>query len=168
MENTSTALIIASSMLIAMLIIGLMVYAFQSVSNFAQKQVTAEEVSEVVQFNQPYVELQARATHDFSGRDKNIAIGATAEDVLSIINHTNHVNASTPYRVEFILILDGKRVNANEFTPKKQQEFIQQDLEAKERDISNPRLKYECVLKYDETGVAPRVNYVEVRVKGRQ
>ena len=43
MENASTALIIATSILIAMLLTGLMVFAFQSVSTFAQKQITVDE-----------------------------------------------------------------------------------------------------------------------------
>ena len=167
MENTSTALIIASSMIIAMLLIALMVYSFQTVSGFAQKQVIEEDVSKVMQFNQPFLELESRATHDFSGKIKEVPIGATAEDVLSIINHTNHINKTTEFRVDFTIILNGKSIKAEDFDPKEQQEFIQNDLEEREKDINNPRLKYTCKLEYDNSGVAPRVSTVLVTIKDR-
>ena len=78
MENVSTALIIVASILIAVLIASLIVYVFSVVSAFAQKQVNAENVSEVLQFNQPFLELEAKASHDFSGRSRQIEVGATA------------------------------------------------------------------------------------------
>lgn len=164
MENASTALIIATSILIAMLLTGLMVFAFQSVSTFAQKQITVDEIAEISQFNQPFLEFNAKATHDFSGKSIEIPIGATAEDVLSIINYTNHVKTTTPYRVEFILELEGKIIRAEDFTSEKQQEFIQKDLEARETDLYNNRLKYSCDLEYSNDDIAPRVEKVKVKI----
>lgn len=164
MENASTALIIASSMIIAMLIVGVITFMFQTVSKFAQRQVIAENVSEVIQFNQPYLELQSKATYDFSGTITEVPIGATAEDIISIINYTKHVNETKLYRVNFTLILENKKVNLDEITPKKQQEFISQDLIKRETDINNQRLKYKCKLEYDESGIAPRVKNVVVEI----
>lgn len=167
MDNASTALIIAVSILIVMLVVGLVVYVFQVVSNFAQKQVTEEEVAKILQFNQPFLELESKATHDFSGREKSIPIGANAEDVLSIINYTRHINATTPYEIDFTLILNGRDIKGDELDANKQQEFIQQDLEERERNINNPRLRYHCVLGYDRTDVTARVNAVTIKIYGR-
>lgn len=167
MENASTALIIAVSIILAMLLIGLLTYVFQIVSGFAQKQVIEEDIAKILQFNQPYLELEAKATHDFSGKEKSIPIGATAEDVISVINYSNHTNEVTQHRVEFILILNGKVIKGEELNATKQQEFIQQDLESRESDILNPRLRYHCKLDYNNEGVAARVNKVTVKIYDR-
>ena len=167
MENTSTALIIAASILIAMLISGILVYAFKTVSNFAQKQVTEEEISKIFEFNQPFLELESKATHDYSGKAKPVTVGATAEDVISIINYTNHLNKTSAYKVDFTLILNGKKIKGEEFNSAKQQEFIEQDLQEREKEIDNPRLRYHCKLTFNEKDMAPRVNSVVVKIYDR-
>lgn len=167
MENVSTALIIVASILIAVLIASLIVYVFSVISAFAQKQVNAENVSEVLQFNQPFLELEAKASHDFSGRSRQIEVGATAEDVLTIINHTNHLNKTSAYPVDFNIVLKGKTFKSENFTAEKQQEFIEEDLKARESVLDGERLKYSCILGYNEDDVAARVNYVMVKIIGR-
>ncbi len=164
MENVSKALIIVSSFIIAMLIVSVSGIAYTSISNFAQRQVIAEDVSEIRQFNQKFEEFNSKATHDFSGKAYPIPIGATTEDVLSIVNYTNHVNKSTPYRVDFNLILNGKTIKAEDFTFKKQQEFMEQDLETKESSPEKSRVRYSSKIEYDTSSATGRVNKVTIRI----
>ncbi len=54
MENASRALIIAGGMLIAMLIVGLMVFGYSRIRAFKEEEKTAEEREEIVEFNQRF------------------------------------------------------------------------------------------------------------------
>ncbi len=165
MENASTALIIAASMFIAMLIVGLITYTFQSVSKFAQKQLTAEEISEIVQFNQPYLELNSKANFDIYANKVDVPVGAVAEDIITAVNYTKHVNNATPYKVDLVLRFNKKEYTLDEITDEVQQEFIHRDLEARELGTEKERLRYSCVLGYDDNYLTSRVNHVTIEIR---
>lgn len=162
MENISKAFIIVGTMLIAMLIVGVMVYAFHTVSNFAQKQVLEENISEILKFNQPYLEFQSKATYDFSGSEKSIDTGAIAEDILNIVNYTKHVNETSVYKVELKIKYDSSSYNLETFDEKQQQKFIEYDLKKREDGFNR---RYKCTLGYDINDVTQRVNSIEIEVK---
>ena len=54
MENASKALIIAGGMLIAMLIVGLLVWGFTSISRSQQARIDQEEVEQLTEFNERF------------------------------------------------------------------------------------------------------------------
>ena len=54
MENASKALLIAGGVLIAILIIGLLVNSFTSISSFQQTKLSEEEQEKLVKFNEQY------------------------------------------------------------------------------------------------------------------
>lgn len=54
MENATKALIIAGGMLIAMLIVGLLVWGFGQVRNFEQEQADQETIQEIIDFNERF------------------------------------------------------------------------------------------------------------------
>lgn len=54
MENASKALIIAGGMLIAMLIVGLLVWGFGRISETQQTQVDQESIQEITDFNERF------------------------------------------------------------------------------------------------------------------
>ena len=54
MENASRALIIAGGMLIAMLIVGLLVFGYTQIRTSQQAQADEEEVQQLADFNQRF------------------------------------------------------------------------------------------------------------------
>lgn len=55
MENASKALIMAGSVLVALIIISLLVVFFNNIKNLQQTEVTGEQVEQATEFNKPYV-----------------------------------------------------------------------------------------------------------------
>lgn len=55
MENASKALIMAGSVLVALIIISLLVAFFNNIKNLQQTEVTGEQVEQAAEFNKPYV-----------------------------------------------------------------------------------------------------------------
>ena len=51
MENASKALIMAGSVLLALLVIGTLVFMFHSLSNLKAEEATSEEVIKLVEYN---------------------------------------------------------------------------------------------------------------------
>ena len=54
MENATKALIIAGGMLIAMLIVGLLVWGFGQIRSFEQEQADQETIQEIIDFNERF------------------------------------------------------------------------------------------------------------------
>ncbi len=54
MENASKALLIAGGVLIAMLMVGLLVYSFGSISGYFKEEETKEQVEQLAAFNNQY------------------------------------------------------------------------------------------------------------------
>ena len=55
MENASKALIMAGSVLVALIIISLLVAFFNNIKNLQQTEATGEQVEQAAEFNKPYV-----------------------------------------------------------------------------------------------------------------
>lgn len=55
MENASKALIMAGSVLVALIIISLLVAFFNNIKNLQQTEATGEQVQQAAEFNKPYV-----------------------------------------------------------------------------------------------------------------
>ena len=51
MENATKAFIIAGGMLIAMLIVGLLVWGYNNISNFQRTNVETEALEQIAEFN---------------------------------------------------------------------------------------------------------------------
>ena len=58
MENASKALAIAGGMLIALLIIGTLVFMFQRISDYRRQEQNEERLQQVIEFNKEY-EIEA-------------------------------------------------------------------------------------------------------------
>lgn len=54
MENASKAFIIAGGMLIAMLIVGLLVWGYTNISSYRKSQIESEEMEQVLEFNKKF------------------------------------------------------------------------------------------------------------------
>lgn len=83
MENASKALTMAGGILIAVLVIGLVVYMFSSSGNLFQEQQSEEEIAQLKAFNEPYISYNRKLLR--------------GTDVISVMNKV--INNNTKYEV---------------------------------------------------------------------
>lgn len=65
MENASKALVIAGGMLLAMIIVGLLVWGYQNISEYRKRQLQSEEREQIVEFNQKFETYNKKAVRGY-------------------------------------------------------------------------------------------------------
>lgn len=90
MENASKALLIAGSILIALMILSLIIYVFTSTSRMAQAQEGKKETEEIVAFNQTYEAYNKKRMY--------------GTDIITVVNKAIEYNRKATEKIEIILI----------------------------------------------------------------
>lgn len=110
MENASKALIISAEILLGVLLLTLMVYAFHAMGSFSDTVDKNIETKTIAEFNTKFERFQ----------NKNL----TAQDVVTIINLAKQHNEKMETEAVTIL-LNGGKLPLNKYTEEKSNEFIQ-------------------------------------------
>lgn len=173
MENASKALIIAATMLIAVLLVTLFVFLINRINTFTLSKNTIEEQQEKQKFNIPYEKLRSRANYVDNPHEQDFVKGSTMEEILSVVNYTNNVNKTTPNHVELNLTIKTKG-KVHKYTAEQIQKnklfsnILKKEVEMRE-DAKQDRskIKYTCKLGYSTKGWVGLVNKVDILVEQR-
>jgi type II secretory pathway pseudopilin PulG len=152
MENASKALLMAGGVLIAVLIIGILLYSFGSMSGYFEEQASQEEIEQLAEFNNQYEAYNRkllRGTDVVSVLNK--AINNNEKYGVNGYNEPNYL-----IEVEFTIkdttgnLQDGQTYNISNY------EIIKQNSD----DFTELKRKiFDCTeIKYDKT--TGRVNYI--------
>lgn len=144
MENAAKALLIAAGVLIGVLIMSLFAYEMLYVSNNAREYQTEMQTTQIAEFNSQFEIYANKET-------------ITAQEVITLysyIQEWNIDNISTPITLSRNTTnsLDLKRLISGTITI---EEFLDQNYDK----------SFECELRYDDNGIAARVNEVIIREK---
>ncbi len=110
MENASKALIISAEILLGVLLLTLMVYAFHAMGSFSDTIDKNIETKNVAEFNTKFERFQ----------NKDL----TAQDIVTMINLAKQHNEKMEAEAVTIL-LNGGKLQLNKYTEKELNDFIQ-------------------------------------------
>lgn len=138
MENASKALIMAGAVLIGIILLSLLVYAFRTSGNFASKYDDKLEQGVITKFNEQFTSYEGR---------NNITI----HDLISIINLAENYNEKENDIVVDVIIDGRSYIDKNGF-----------DEKAKIDELQNNTNIYTCLgVEYDE--FTRKVNAIKFR-----
>ncbi len=139
MENASKALIIAGGMLIAMLIVGLLVFGFSRIRESQQEQSNQESIQEVTDFNKR-----------FEAYNKTTARGYQMISLANLVYDTNYRYTEEDGYKPVTIIVDG--LSSQDATNEDLVTYIQNNYDGMNSNEKNAlkQLYFECTdISYD-------------------
>ena len=100
MENASKALLIAGGVLIAILIIGLLITSFSTISEFQMSQLSEQEQEELIAFNEQYTKYVNQYVY--------------GTEIITVINRTLD-NKTYPIELKIKFIIGGYEYNGYQY-----------------------------------------------------
>ena len=106
MENAAKALLMAGSILLAIIVISLLLMSHNKLSEFQQAKVEREEKEEIVKFNEPFISYQKNRMYGTDlisvlnlaiSNNEKYNVNYNNEYYVNICFHLNNVICSTTY-----------------------------------------------------------------------
>ena len=131
MENASKALVISGGVLVAILLLSIFAYLFNSMGNSTAKVYQRMEKHEIDEFNQQFLNFEGRGTTDSTSP-------LVAQDIATLMNLAKNSEKNSKYKTKVAIMLNG-----TDITSQNSSDWLKNNI--------NSNVKYKCTLVHINT-----------------